>query len=581
MREPVQIVEIDLDYCTRTFGVGVCTAALGGHVLRKCYNTWNTCRLTSAYNKGVNTLRFIQPSASMPLGQNYIPALVSASERGGQVNIAGTDETLSSIGMRATVSAKFLDFTDGDRLTDKYWSERMSGAAQIDEPGYNPKDRLTFWAKLKARNPNYSDRPMRIIDGYLDGGILTVTSTRHYVITEIDGPDSSGNVTVEAKDILSLADDEKAVAPISSNGFLIADINDTATSITLLPAGVGADYASSGWAVIGSEIVSFDRTGDVMTIGRGRRGTVASSHSVNDTVQQTFSKRLARVDDAIYDLLVNYARVNAAFIPVAEWEEEVSRWAPTLKLTCDICKPEGVAKLIGELAILGITIWWDAEAQLIRLKINRPPDQDTIYDLSDDYSIISISQEDRNKDRLSRVSFHSVQIDPTKGANKDNFLRNRVVIDVNSENANNYNGQKLKEIFCRWINHGDDSTVRVLSKRFLNRFNKQPVRYSVDVDYKDNLELVSVARLNSRTSADESGKPANSLMQVIKREELKSGHKVRLTLQKFQFDQRYSYITENTRPTYTASSAAQKARGCYIVGNTLVFGDGTWPYLMI
>ena len=77
MREPIQIVEIDLDYCSRTFGVGVCTASLGGEVLRKCYNTWSTCRLKSAYNKTLLTLRFIQQSASMPRGGNYIPALVS------------------------------------------------------------------------------------------------------------------------------------------------------------------------------------------------------------------------------------------------------------------------------------------------------------------------------------------------------------------------------------------------------------------------------------------------------------------------------------------------------------------------
>ena len=581
MREPIQIVEIDLDYCSRTFGVGVCTASLGGDVLRKCYNTWSTCRLKSAYKKTSLTLRFIKQSASMPRGGNYIPALVSASGRGGEVNIAGSDDRLSSLGQRAKVSCKFVDFVDSDRLTDKYQAERVSGAAQIDEGGYNPRDRLTFFTKLKARNPNYAGRPLRIIDGYLDGGVLTVDTTRHYVMTSFDGPDTSGYVTIEAKDVLTLADDEKAVAPKASNGFLSADITATDTTVTLLPAGVGAEYAASGWAVIGSEIVSFTRSGDVLTIVRGRRGTVAATHSVNDTVQQTFSVRRARVDDTIYDLLVNYASLPASYINMSDWADEIDRWAPMLKLTTDICKPEGVSKLIGELAILGLSIWWDETSQKIRLKVNRPPDQDAVHDISDRNNLIKISQEDREEDRLTRVGFWTVQIDPTKGLSTDNFLRQRLVIDVDAENVNNHNGQRNKTIYCRWLNHGDDSTVRVLAKRLLLRFNRQPVRYVMEVDYKDDMSLADVMRLSSRVNADESGKPANTLMQVIKREDIQSGHAVRLIAQKFQFDQRYGYITEDTRPTYSASSAAQKARGCYIVGNTLTFGDGTGPYLII
>jgi len=53
-------------------------------------------------------------------------------------------------------------------------------------------------------------------------------------------------------------------------------------------------------------------------------------------------------------------------------------------------------------------------------------------------------------------------------------------------------------------------------------------------------------------------------------------------LQKFTFDKRYGFITENTRPLYTASSDAQKARGAYFVDeNTLEVGDGGKPYVFI
>lgn len=577
---PVTVFEIDLDYCDLTFGVGDCFATLGGQVVRKCYNTWNTCKLKSAFVKGVKTYRFVTANSGFPVGGNYIPALVSASGRSGTVNISGADDKLSSLGTRAVINAKFIDFVDSDTLTDKYQAERISGAAQIDEPGYNPRDRLSFWTKLKARNPNYGGRPARIIQGTLADGVFTPMTTRHFVITGFDGPDSSGNVTIEAKDILSLADNEKAVAPKAGRGFLSADIAADATEITLLPAGVGVEYPSVGVAVIGSEIVQFNRTGDVLTVARGQRGTVAAEHRVNDTVQPVYAPRLKRVDLVVKELLEDYAGIPSDYIPFADWQAECDRWAPNLVLTADICKPEGVAKLIGELAVLGVTIWWDDVAQVIQLKINRPPDTDEVADITDDRNAISITQEDREEDRLTRVSFWTVQIDPTKALGKDNFLRQRLLIDVDAESAFNYNGQRIKEIYCRWLNHGADALVRIISKRMLNRFNRQPVLYEIMLDAKDDIELAQVIRMQSRVVSDESGKPYPQLMQVIRRDDVKNGHSLKVKAQKFQFDQRYAYVTEDSRPVYSLSSDAQKARGAYFVDEgTLIFGDATGPYV--
>lgn len=117
---------------------------------------------------------------------------------------------------------------------------------------------------------------------------------------------------------------------------------------------------------------------------------------------------MVRLDDAVRILLVDYTKIDPAFIPWAEWQAEVTRWAPTLRLTVDICKPEGVAKLIGELAILGVSIWWDDRAQKIGLKLNRPPDLDVVKPLSDRNNLLSLEIEDRDEDRLTRVQFFTV-----------------------------------------------------------------------------------------------------------------------------------------------------------------------------
>lgn len=553
-----------------------------GGAVRKCYNTWATCKSKIDYEKSVKTYKYVTENGGFPIGQNYIPALKEASGRSGTVNIAGSDDRLSAIGERAVVQAKLIDFADSDILTDKYQPERISGAAQTDEPGYNPINRLTHWTKFKARNPNYAGRPARIAQGRLNNGVFTVDTTRNFVLTNIKGPDSRGNVTIEAKDILTLADNNKAVAPKAGRGFLSSDITaDIGATVTLLPVGIGAEYDAIGVAVIGSEIVNFTRSGDILTLtARGERGTVAAAHKINDTVQPVFAPRLRRIDRVVRDLLRDYAGVPSAYIPFSEWQAECNRWAPNLLLTADICKPEGVASLIGELAILGVSIWWDDVAQKIQLKVNRPPDTDTVKELTDAASLIAVSPEDRDDDRLTRVSFWTVQIDPTKGTSKDNFLQQRMLIDVDAESASNYNGQKLKEIYCRWLNHGADALVRILSKRLLNRFNNAPVLYELTIDAKDNVELASVLNVTSRVIANDAGKEKPQLMQVISRNDLRNGDTIKIKAQKFQFDQRYGYVTENTRPVYNSSSAAQKARGAYFVNNTtLVFGDATGPYV--
>jgi hypothetical protein len=280
--------------------------------------------------------------------------------------------------------------------------------------------------------------------------------------------------------------------------------------------------------------------------------------------------------------LLLLAGVPESFIPYSDWQTETSRWAPSLVLTADITKPEGVAKLIGELAILGLTIWWDDVDQEIKLRINRPVDTEIVQEISDRNSIITASQEDRDQDRITQVLFNTVQINPTSGgSDAGNYRRGTLTIDAESILPQAFGDIKIKEISSRWLNQGADSTVRILSLRLLNRFKVQPKRWIVEVDWKDDVNVADVIELTSDVITDDVGELQTQLAQVIMREDIEQGHKLRMTLQKFQFDGRYGFITENTRPVYSSSSEAQKARGAYIVDEgTLLFGDGTGPYLL-
>ena len=66
-REVIEIVEIDLDYCSLTYGVGPCTAALGVTGEHKCFNGYATCQAKAAFDKITKTLRYGTNVSGLPV----------------------------------------------------------------------------------------------------------------------------------------------------------------------------------------------------------------------------------------------------------------------------------------------------------------------------------------------------------------------------------------------------------------------------------------------------------------------------------------------------------------------------------
>jgi len=291
------------------------------------------------------------------------------------------------------------------------------------------------------------------------------------------------------------------------------------------------------------------------------------------------------VDDTIYDLLVNYAGIPATYCPiVTEWEPEITKWLSGLSLDTVITKPTGVAQLIGELSILGISIWWDEVNQKIKLQANHPVGDALITPISDRNNIKFIEQEDKDEDRLTQVHFYSKQSDPTKDyKDKGYYDQINVLVDTEAEGTNAYNDTKIKEVFCRWLNNGADAIVRTLGIRLLKRFNTPPINYTILLDAKDrDISLVDVLELDSRTVTDETGLPIKKLLQVFKRTEKRSGHEIEITAQAFTYEGRFGIVRASGSPVYSLATDAEKKEGSWFVdGSTLLFSDGTGPYIFI
>lgn len=582
-REPLTIIEIDLPKCARVYGTAPCTAALSATFPGKCFNTRATCQDAAHYlGSGTQTLRFAKNQSGLPKGQTVFPALQSVSTRAAEINLSGIDPRTTALGKRARVTVNLQDFAYHDTLTDPYQAERVSGAAQFSGIGYQPGDQGTFFARLSARQPYYIGKPLRVKRGYV-GDSVAAMDTANYVITEWAGPDASGAVQITAADILDLADNKKSQAPAASRGKLAADITSGSMSFDLTPAGVGAEYPASGLLCIGREVLTFTRASDTVTVvARGTEGTTAAAHKANDAVQVCLAYTAERPCDIVSDLLQTYAGVDAAYIDLTAWQSENDRWLASIAMTTVITKPTGVASLIGEICQHGMLIWWDEVAQEVRFRANRPLDVgETALPITDAANLITGTPGiDRGDDlRITALYFWHGMIDPTDDPGNDKNYK-RLVISTVAEDL--YGQEAIKTITSRWFGaDGDDSAAVSLANRLRNRYTATPTLMSGMLDVKDkaDLSLGALVEVTSRYLQDAYGASAPTQMQISYLEE--KDDRLMFKAESSYFTGRYGLISPPGTPNYSSATKAQKAKYGFIVdGTTLLFPDGTGPYIM-
>jgi len=247
-----------------------------------------------------------------------------------------------------------------------------------------------------------------------------------------------------------------------------------------------------------------------------------------------------------------------------------------------------VTKLLGEILQLGILLWWDDIAQEIKLRINRPVDlSETLADVSDAKNILegSLKNTELQSKRLSRVLFwHGVidYSDTTSGGK--NYKQLLVAIDEDAESSDEYGEIATFEVFNPWLGpDGDDQLAQTVAVRLRNRYRNPPREVTFDVDVKDEatLRTADLLALTTRALQDETGNSIATQMQISSVEEVSPGHKLRVTAEEWDFAGQYCFITEAARNDYGSSTAAEIAKGTYIVdAGTLLFSDGTGPYLM-
>lgn len=509
MSRVLTYVEIDVQVCQLAYGAtngnGTCPAVLGTDSDIKCFNTRATCPVLESFDPADVTLRFAIDTGYLPSNIECLPSITGVSI---------TPATLSlgeDLGVRGTLNVTLRDHPHPDTGPgfDPYYAER----------GYDPWKQGSMWGKFRARQPWLRGRAIRLIRGRL-GQTLDQMETRHYVIESTEGPRPDGTYTIIAKDPLKLADNDRALAPKPSNGYLVSAIDADDVSATLNPAGIGnLEYPSSGYVCIGgSEVCAFTRSSDVLTLTRAALGTTARAHDSEDRVQLVLRYAAQDPADIISDLLQTYANMPSGFVPLSTWQAETDAYLQRL-YTANITEPTGVNDLITEIIQqAALAVWWDDISQSLKLRVLRNSTTEPERLDADRYCEGSLSAMDQPNKRVSQALTLFGQRDPTKGLSEDdNYAMGLLSLDEASEE--NYGGPAVKKIYARWIPQLGRSIAQRANNLLIGRYRNPPRRFGMQL-FRDaappNLVMGAAYNIAGQMLQDATGAPATTKAVVTR-----------------------------------------------------------------
>lgn len=485
----LQFVELVLKPCTRTYGDSPCAAALGVTGDFKCYNSPATCQDPENFLAGEQVIRFAVPTADLPVDYDYIPNVKNISV------VAQKISPGESLGSRESVTSSHFNHPHNDVCYDKY----------VDERGFNPFNIGTHWGKFAARWPNVQGCEYRHVLGYA-GQSINDMERRYYIVESTSGPDNAGGYSFTAKDAIKFLDGDKAVVPLPSVGVLAADITDSATSLTLAPAGVGdLYYPASGVASIGDEKVTFTRSGDAITLtGRELSGSKRDEHKENETFQLAEVFTSVEPSQAIYKLLNDFTDTPAEYLDLAGWSAETMAHIGRL-FSREIMKPTAVKKIIDELIQqVGLVFYTDTinKKIVVRALRNLVP----ALTLDENSMLDQVTAKFDSDKRISQILMYYAQKNPLeKNDEEKNYaaILNSFVGDAVAalEGA----PAAIKKIYATWITIFNRPAGEAVSTYILRRYGRAPRSVAFKTPVTVPIRLGSVFTLSSSKFEDSQG----------------------------------------------------------------------------
>ena len=435
----------------------------------KCFNSLGTCQDLPNFT-GTQTLRFCENvwDTILPHDVTTFPFIQSVDYQPAIVSLEG------EIGQRASVKVLLRDARHSDLGPgfDKYVTERT----------YNPYDLGTFWGKFRARNPYMRGRALRLYIGEAGQAVASL-ETRYFIIDSTSGPTREGEFTITGQDMLKLASGDRVLAPRPSNGFLNANITTGNQTIAIAPPGILSQYPASGFACIGgNEVVSFGTIAgnNVNIAGRGSFNTTDVAHNAQDRFQLCLNYSAMDPADVIKDLLVTYAGIDTALIPINDWHTESTTYL-SIVISLLITEPTAVDKLLTEiLQATGSALWWDDVNRKVRWQVIRSIPATANRFTEDNVIADSLEVGDQPEKRVSQVVVYFGQINPTIKADEPrNYRSTEVVTDTQSEALEG--SSAIKVIYARAIAAGGRTVANRIGTRYLGRYARAPRQFKFEL----------------------------------------------------------------------------------------------------
>lgn len=492
---------------------------------------------------------------NVPLGQTFESAVTG-------IDYAPSKITDSGLGYRCSVTVTLQDFP-------------------------HPSGVGTYFGRLFAANPYYIQRKLIVYRGFEHASFsLSNMMKGVYFIKKIDGPDDRGKIRITATDVLTKLDGDQAVYPIQTNGNLSASITDTFTGSVNIGDNTG--FASDCYAIIDSEIVHITgKTGttNVTIGGRGQYGTTAAAHDADAPCRVVGYMAGANVVDFIYFLIVYFTNIDfSTYITLTDWQAERDTYLQLQTVYGVVKEPTPVKEVIETLCkCFNIAVWWDDEAQKIRLKALGPSLTAT-KQINTKSNILNSGHSitrDQSK-AVSQVWVYFEKLDHSKDDNAENYGSVYVYQDPDLEGSGGLGQPAIEKVFCPFIPAGGTASASKTASRISAQRKKGAIEFKFRLDVGDiALNLGDGVELTSDINQGVDGLPAATNTMITERLRRDSWVEYTAFATGVEIGARYATIAANSQANYTSATATQKSKYGFIASDSNVMSNGDDAYQIL
>lgn len=581
-------VTLYLDACGESYGAAPCAAALGTTGATQCYNTRATCQDATNYNRqpSGHVYKLVSRQGPAGLAHGRLPVVESV-----QITEPELDPE-AGISKRASATITCRDFVTSDHPdSDAAPGDPYRGARPQGTPPVH------FFRVFQARNFRaLLGRPVQLQNTYSrQGAPVELADLRQFVITEVSGPDGAGCVTIKASDPLEALHDAR-LFPAYDDAHLTAAAGPADNELSLA-FGTAPDPATGLHIEIGGELMRVANLTaaltQTVTVTRALFGTAAGSHAVDAPVKFVFATDGENAVDLTRRLLTERGGVPAGLIDSAGFDSERDTWLSLANVRAVFTRPEKLTKALGELAKQsGFFIYYDALANLIRLRAIRPPrETDAVFSVEDFAHIEhrSLTHTADLSRQATQVWAYRDRIDWLKDDSEPaNYQALTVFANLEAEAPSYYGRTRADVMFGTWAGSYPDGELRAILARRLTLLvdGRQAVAFSLAA--KDAaLAAGQVCTITTAQITDAQGNPRPLQALVVSAENDGTTRRYTALLSGFgavagdTTRAAAADIGPDTLEVYLAESAANRAAYCFLSDAAGVMSDGSPGYRIV